>query len=58
MVGQKSGLRGRRFALEFGVPVYQHLGGPQLKTDWVLTAGYQYAFRTVALNISKQYAIK
>ena len=44
MVGQKGGLRGHRFALEFGAPVYQDLDGPQLKTDWVLTAGYQYAF--------------
>lgn len=35
---------GHRLALEVGAPVYQHLDGPQLETDWTLTAGYQYAF--------------
>jgi len=35
---------GHRLALEVGTPVYQHLDGPQLETDWTLTAGYQYAF--------------
>ena len=37
-------LRGNRFAVEFGYPVWQHLRGPQLETDWLLTAGWQYAF--------------
>jgi len=35
---------GHRLALEVGAPVYQHLDGPQLETDWTLTAGYQYMF--------------
>lgn len=35
---------GHRLALEVGAPIYQHLNGPQLETDWTLTAGYQYAF--------------
>jgi len=35
---------GHRLALEVGAPIYQHLDGPQLETDWTLTAGYQYAF--------------
>ena len=35
---------GHRLAVEVGVPVYQDLDGPQLETDWILTAGYQYAF--------------
>lgn len=35
---------GHRLALEVGAPVYQDLDGPQLETDWTLTAGYQYAF--------------
>lgn len=35
---------GNRFAVEAGRPVYQHLDGPQLETDWRLTAGWQYAF--------------
>lgn len=35
---------GHRLALEVGAPIYQHLDGPQLETDWTLTAGYQFAF--------------
>ena len=35
---------GARIAVEGGVPVYQNLDGPQLATDWFLTAGVQYAF--------------
>ncbi len=35
---------GHRLALELGAPVYQDLDGPQMETDWSLTAGYQYAF--------------
>lgn len=37
-------LKGHRLAVEFGVPVYQNLDGPQLETDWILTAGWQFAF--------------
>ncbi len=37
-------LRGHRFALEAGAPVYQDLNGPQLETDWILTVGWQKAF--------------
>jgi hypothetical protein len=37
-------LRGNRFAVEVGAPVWQHLDGPQLETDWRLTAGWQLAF--------------
>lgn len=35
---------GHRLALELGAPIYQHLDGPQMETDWTLSAGYQYAF--------------
>ena len=35
---------GHRLALEFSIPVYQDLSGPQLETDWQITAGYQWAF--------------
>ena len=35
---------GHRLALEVGTPIYQHLDGPQLEMDWMLTAGYQYMF--------------
>lgn len=33
-----------RFALEAGAPVYQWLHGPQLKTNWQLTVGWQKSF--------------
>lgn len=35
---------GHRVGIEAGVPVYQDLNGPQLETDWMATAGYQYTF--------------
>lgn len=37
-------LAGHRLAVEFALPVYQSLEGPQLETDWVLTLGWQKAF--------------
>jgi hypothetical protein len=37
-------LRGHRLALEFVIPVHQHLDGPQMERDWSLTAGWQKAF--------------
>jgi len=36
---------GQRFAIEFGVSVYQWLDGPQLESDWMLTFGWQYAWK-------------
>lgn len=36
-------LGANRLALEFGVPVYQDLNGPQLETDWILSIGWQLA---------------
>jgi hypothetical protein len=32
------------FMIEGGIPLHQDLDGPQLETDWVLSAGYQLAF--------------
>jgi len=37
-------IKGQKLAVEFGLPIYQDLDGPQLETDWVLTLGWQYAF--------------
>ena len=37
-------LAGNRLAVEIGAPIYQHLDGPQLSTDWLGTVGWQYAF--------------
>jgi len=36
--------QGHRLAIEAGLPVWQNLDGPQLETDWTLTAGWQYVF--------------
>jgi hypothetical protein len=36
--------KGVRLAVEGGLPVYQHLDGPQLETDWLITAGLQWIF--------------
>ena len=35
---------GARFAVEAGAPVYQNLDGPQLGTEWFLSAGVQIAW--------------
>jgi hypothetical protein len=37
-------LKGNRVSVEAGCPVYEWLDGPQLKTDWILRAGWQWAF--------------
>ncbi len=44
LVGQEGLLRGHRLAFEVGLPLYQDLNGPQLKSDWMFTIGYQKAF--------------
>ena len=44
LAGPSGWMRGHRIAVEAGLPVYQHLNGPQLETDWLLTIGYQFAF--------------
>ncbi len=35
---------GNRLALEGGIPVYENLDGPQMSTDWMLTANWQMVF--------------
>ena len=42
--GQSGWIRGHRLALELGLPIEQDLNGPQLKQDYRVTAGWQYAF--------------
>lgn len=44
LVGQDGFIRGHRLAFEVSAPVVQDLNGPQMKRDWALTAGWQYAF--------------
>jgi len=35
-------LAGNRLAIEGGIPVYQELDGPQLETEWLVAAGWQF----------------
>ena len=35
---------GSRLAIEAGAPAYENLDGPQMSTQWLLTAGLQYSF--------------
>jgi hypothetical protein len=35
---------GQRLAIEWLVPVYQTVSGPQLEHDWTLTAGFQWLY--------------
>ncbi|MBE9129909.1 transporter [Coleofasciculus sp. LEGE 07092] len=40
----RGSLKGSRLAIEFELPLYRSLDGPQLETDWQLTAGIQAVF--------------
>ena len=44
LIVPEGALKGHRFALEAGAPVYQDLNGPQMETDWTLMVGWQKAF--------------
>jgi len=44
LIGQTGALRGHRLAIEVGVPLHRDLNGPQMETDWTVTAGWQKAF--------------
>ena len=44
LAGQSGYLKGHRLALEYGLPLYRDLNGPQLETDNVMTLGWQKAF--------------
>lgn len=44
LMGQSGGLAGHRLAVEASLPLYRDLNGPQMETDWTITAGWQYAF--------------
>ena len=37
-------LAGQRLAVEFQMPVYENLDGPQMALGWRIVAGWQYAF--------------
>jgi hypothetical protein len=36
--------KGHTFGIEAGIPAWQDLDGPQLKTRWTAMAGWQYSF--------------
>ena len=44
LMGQTGALAGQRLAVELGLPLQRNLNGPQMETDWTITAGWQYAF--------------
>ncbi|MEO1041197.1 MAG: transporter [Pseudomonadota bacterium] len=44
LAGQEGRLRGHRFSVEAGFPLYRDLNGPQLETDFTLTVGWQKSF--------------
>tara|TARA_B100000809_G_scaffold258620_1_gene302128 strand:+ start:4893 stop:5969 length:1077 start_codon:yes stop_codon:yes gene_type:complete len=41
---QEGKLKGHRVSVEAGFPIYEWLDGPQLGVDWILRAGWQWAF--------------
>lgn len=43
-IGQTAIIRNQRLALEIGTPLWQKLNGPQMKTNSLVTLGWQYAF--------------
>ncbi|GAB5470877.1 MAG: transporter [Rhodospirillales bacterium] len=44
LVGQDGILRGNRLGLEFTVPFYQNLNGPQMAANWAVVVGFQKSF--------------
>jgi len=37
-------LKGNRLSIEGGIPLYQSLDGPTMKTEWMITVGWSYTF--------------
>ncbi len=44
LMGQRGALAGQRLAVELSLPLHRDLNGPQMETDWTISAGWQYAF--------------
>jgi hypothetical protein len=38
-------LKGNRFSIEGGLPVYQNIDGPNIGVDWLITVAWSYTFR-------------
>lgn len=45
LAGSKGWMKGHRLAVEFGIPLYRNLNGPQLETDYMFALGWQKAFK-------------
>jgi len=41
---QRGALKGHKIGLELGVPIYQDLNGPMLKTDWMLGLAWRKSY--------------
>jgi len=41
----KGMLKGNRFSIEGGIPIYQNLAGPNMAVDWLITVAWSYTFR-------------
>ena len=37
-------LKGNRFSIEGGLPLYQNIAGPNMAVDWIISAGWSYSF--------------
>lgn len=44
LLAPSGAVKGHGLAIEFGLPVYQNLDGPQLERDWTATIGWRKAF--------------
>ena len=42
--GQKGAFKGQTFSIQAGVPIFQDLNGPQVETDWIVSAGWRKGF--------------
>ena len=43
-VGMDAEGHGHRFSIEGGLPIYQNLRGPQLRSDWRIGGAWQWTF--------------
>lgn len=44
LLGTRGATNGHRLSVEYRIPLYQSLDGPQLETDWILSVGWQKVF--------------
>ncbi len=44
LIGHEGATQGHKVSFEYSLPLHRDLNGPQMETDAVLTAGWQYMF--------------